>query len=86
LAPLDVAEKRTRNSAQEDPTGLWQQREISYLFASRDCTTALLKFLEGTEIGNRTTKREIERMEEHRAQVRGWNEEAENLKNEEGGE
>ncbi|KAI5783355.1 hypothetical protein FPQ18DRAFT_406070 [Pyronema domesticum] len=86
LAPLDVAAKRTRNSGQEDPTRLWQQREISYLFALRDCTTALSEFLEGTEIGNSTTEKEIERMEEHRGQVCGWNEEAVNLENEEGEE
>jgi hypothetical protein len=43
-----------------------------------------LKFLEGREIENRTTEKEMERREGQRDEVYGWNDEVENLENGQG--
>jgi hypothetical protein len=45
---------------------LCQNHDLKYLFADRDCTKPILKYLEETEVGNRTPEKEIENREEER--------------------
>jgi lipoprotein NlpI len=48
-------------------------RDLQHLFANRDATKPLLSYLEAAEIGNKTAERDMERAEEERDELWGWN-------------
>jgi hypothetical protein len=53
--------------------------------ADRKNTPAMLKFLESTEIGNKTSEKEMAEKEESRDEIWGWQEERESENEEESG-
>jgi 23S rRNA A1618 N6-methylase RlmF len=52
---------------------LWQHHDLQHLFANRDASKPLLEYLETTEIGNKTAEKDMERAEEERDEMWGWN-------------
>lgn len=48
------------------PNDIWQHRGIEHLFVDRETTGHVLKFIESTEVGNRTTEKETTEREEER--------------------
>jgi hypothetical protein len=64
---------------------IWNYKGTEHIFADRKNTPAILKFLELTEIGNKTSEKEKAEKEESRDEVWGWQEEKENEEGEESG-
>jgi hypothetical protein len=53
-------------------TAIWNHKGTEHIFADRKNTPAILKFLESTAIGNKTSEKEMAEKEESRDEVRGW--------------
>lgn len=59
----------------EIPEAIWQNRGIEHLFVNRKKTGHIIKFLESTEVGNRTPEKETGEREEAKDGDWGWQEE-----------
>ncbi|KAI5789854.1 hypothetical protein FPQ18DRAFT_391121 [Pyronema domesticum] len=67
-------------------TNFWYLKGVEHLFVDRSKTKRVLKFLEDTEVGDRTSEKEMYEREEQRDEVRRWSEETKvESESEEGG-
>jgi hypothetical protein len=64
--------KERETLRKKTPRGVWHHRKVCHLFASRECTAALLEFIENTEVGNRKEEKEMKIREEERDEEMGW--------------
>jgi ribonuclease HI len=77
--------KEREKLKKEINTAIWNHKGTEHIFADRKNTPAILKFLESTEIGNKTSEKEMAEKEESRDELWGWQEEKENEEGEESG-
>jgi hypothetical protein len=77
--------KEREKLKKEINTAIWHHKGTEYIFADRKNTPAILKFLEMTEIGNKTSEKEMAEKEESRDRLWGWQEERESDEEEESG-
>jgi hypothetical protein len=70
---MDHIWRKERESLRKElGQALWNHRGIEHIFVNRKKTKAILKFLEDTEIGNRTTQSEADKRAEEWNEVWGW--------------
>jgi hypothetical protein len=77
--------KEREKLKKEINTAIWNHKGTEHIFADRENTTAILKFLESTQISNRTSEKEMAENEESRDEVWGWQEEKDNEEGQESG-
>jgi hypothetical protein len=75
--------KEREKLKKEINTAIWNHKGTEHIFADQKNTSAILKFLESTEIGNKISEKEMAEKEESRDEVWGWQEEKENEEGEE---
>jgi hypothetical protein len=78
-------EERKRKAKEGNKHSHMESQRHRHIFADRKNTSAILKFLESTEIGNKISEKEMAEKEESRDEVWGWQEEKENEEGEEPG-
>jgi hypothetical protein len=65
--------KEREKLRKEINTAIWHHKGTEHIFTDRKNTPAMLKFLESTDIGNKTSEQDMaEKEETRRDEIWGW--------------